>query len=447
MKLFLLIAIVFALVVSTISCIPTSPPTLAPAEPAPAPTPPLTPEPQPIDIEAYISTPDLQPSYTIADLTQAKAELRNIFKEDYYAQRIYITEKYKPHDLAALKQALADMNQLPWKYKADYFDCSEMSALVQLYLKVAGFDALIVFGRDPKVQGPGHAWNIVFLQQPEFEAVPVEPTSLSIPKATGNVYGEPPNQVVMNYGDYLRSGWVLRDIYEAWVWKSQEFDWWSSYALSMDELFGKPPALIPTPTPAPTPAPAPAPSPQPFKLKDWKVINYKDQSFLVIEFSPTNGVYLSLIDPDGLVIRTLYVLEGETGAKLRMTANFMETPKAGKYTLLVKDLDGELIESLPIAGFEGAKLSVVDVSLYRDYITNTIRIDVVNEGDLPAYIASADVWVNGENPEVFTDHTVVLPDESVSISVKWYSASELPSTVNVEIKLKDYVGNVVLQIL
>lgn len=440
MKLFLLIAIVLALVSSTISCIPTSPPTLAPAEPAPAPTPPLTPEPQPIDIEAYISTPDLQPSYTIADLAQAKAELSNIFKEDYYAQRTYITEKYKPHDLAALKQALADMNQLPWKYKADYFDCSEMSALVQLYLKVAGFDALIVFGRDPKVQGPGHAWNIVFLQQPEFEAVPVEPTSLSIPKATGNVYGEPPNQVVMNYGDYLRSGWVLRDIYEAWVWKPQEFDWWSSYALSMDELFGKPPALIPTPTPAP--------SPQPFELKGWKVINYKEQPYLVVEFSPTEDLYLSLLDPDGLETESrLYIKEGVTGAKLKMAQNYMETPKAGSYTLLVKDSSGKLLSTLPISDFEGAKLSVVDVSLYRDYITNTIRIDVVNEGDLPAYIASADVWVNGEHPEAFTDHTVVLPGESASISCKWYSASELPSMVNVEIKLKDYVGNVVFQIL
>lgn len=250
----IILAVILTLCLLGSSCI-----TINPA-PAPAPASAPTPEPQPIDIEAFISTPDWQPSYTIADLAQAKAELANFFEESYYAERTYVAEKYKPHDLATLKQALSDMNQLPWKYKAGYFDCSEMSALVQLYLKVAGFDAVIVLGRDPEVQGAGHAWNTIFLQS---GAVPIEPTSLSIPKATGNIYGQPPNQVVMNYGDYLRSGWVLRDIYEAWVWRPHEFDWWNSYALSMDELFGVPPTPVPAPTPAPAPKPTPAPIPAP----------------------------------------------------------------------------------------------------------------------------------------------------------------------------------------
>ena len=245
---FLLIIFLLLSVLLAASCVTINPPAQSPAP---------TPESQPVAIEAFISTPDWQPSYTIADLAQAKAELSKFFEDAYYAERPYVAEKYKPHDLAALKRALSDMNQLPWKYKAGYFDCSEMSALVQLYLKVAGFDPVIVLGKDPEIQGAGHAWNTIFLQS---GAVPIEPTGLCIPKATGNVYG----QVVMNYGDYLRSGWVLRDIYEAWVWRPHEFDWWNSYALSMDELFGEPPGPAPAPTPKresymPTPAPTPTP--------------------------------------------------------------------------------------------------------------------------------------------------------------------------------------------
>ncbi len=193
-----------------------------------------------------------------------------------------------------------------------------------------------------------------------------------------------------------------------------------------------------------SPTPTPVPSVKPFTLTGWKVTDYQQRPYLVIEFSPTKGVYLSLTDPDGLEIPySSYVAEGITGAKLQMTANWMEIPKAGKYSLLVKDLYRKLMTTLPVADFQGTKLSVVDVSVRRDYITNTFRIDVVNEGDLPAYIASADIWVNGEHPSVFTENAVVLPGESTSISCEWYSAGELPSTLTTEIKLKGLVGNVV----
>ena len=257
------IIILIVVVLSTVGCITINPTPAPSPAPIPAPTPTPSPKQQRIDLEKYMATPDLQPSYTIADLTRAKAELSNFFEEDYYAERLYVSEKYRPHDLAALKRAIVDMNQLPWTYKSSVFDCSEMSAIVQLYLKVAGFDTVMVIGSDPAAQGAGHAWPIVFLQQPTFQAVPVEATSLSIPKATGNVYGAPPNQVVMDYEDYLKSGWVLRDIYEAWVWGSgqgeNEFDWWNSYPLSVDELFGKA-RRVPTPTPTPSPTPTPTPT-------------------------------------------------------------------------------------------------------------------------------------------------------------------------------------------
>ena len=230
--------------------------------PAPEP-PPLSPSPPPeglSDIEAFVATPDWQPSYTIAELTRIKEQMSKFFKEDYYGSRPYVSDEYSPNNLQALKQVLKDMKKLPWQYQAGYFDCSEMSALVELYLEVAGFDTVIVSGRDPAVQGPGHAWVVVFLENPAFQAVPVEATSLSIPKKTGNIYS---NGVVMNYDDYLRSGWVLRDIYEAEAHRPQEFDWWNSYPLTLREVFGEPPAPVPAPAPTPSPAPIPTPAPAP----------------------------------------------------------------------------------------------------------------------------------------------------------------------------------------
>lgn len=201
------------------------------------------------------------------------------------------------------------------------------------------------------------------------------------------------------------------------------------------------------PTSPGSPTPAPVPSVESFSLTGWKVTDYQKVPYLVIEFAPTKGVYLSLVDLNGLEISyPLYVTEGITGAKLRMTPNWMETPKAGKYSLVVKDLQGKLITTLPVADFQGAKVSITDVSLSRDYITNTFRISLVNDGDLPAYVTNVDIWVNSNHPPAFTDYTVILPGESASIPCKWYSGSELPSTLNIEIELKDYVGNVVAEI-
>jgi hypothetical protein len=121
---------------------------------------------------------------------------------------------------------LDELKKTSWPslYKASYFDCSDMSALLQRELAIRGFESWIVIGKDPKVPA-GHAWVVVFLRSPSIKLVPVEATALLIPQP-GNTYY--PGGIAQTYEDYSRQGWVLQDIYEAVAWWPRgEFDWWN----------------------------------------------------------------------------------------------------------------------------------------------------------------------------------------------------------------------------
>lgn len=127
-----------------------------------------------------------------------------------------------------LQKALGELRQTPWVslYKVGYFDCSNMSALLQRELTIRGFESWIVIGKDP-TKPSGHAWVVVFVRSPSIKIVPVEATQLEIPQP-GSVYTFT-NGVVQTYDDYTRQGWVLQDIYQAIAWWSKgEFDWWNT---------------------------------------------------------------------------------------------------------------------------------------------------------------------------------------------------------------------------
>ncbi len=119
---------------------------------------------------------------------------------------------------------LAEFKKTPWVslYKPDYFDCTEMSALLQRELTIRGFESWIVIGKDPNVPS-GHAWVVVFLRSPSIQLVPVEATALELPQP-GSSYSFS-NGVVQTYNDYSRQGWVLQDIYQAIAWWPMEFSW------------------------------------------------------------------------------------------------------------------------------------------------------------------------------------------------------------------------------
>jgi len=200
----------------------------------------LPPEPTFGDIGAFIAEPDWEPSWTQEQIAEVKANIDSHFGSPYYTKREYYMNIYEPYDIAKLEKALTDLGKLPWSYEAAYFDCSEMSAIVELYLEMSHFQTVIIVGSNPEAQGAGHAWVVTYVRDPEYKAIPVEATTLSIPEPTGNLFGEPPNQTVMNYEDFLDNGWTLRDIYEAITYEPDDFDWWNSYPVSINELFGEP---------------------------------------------------------------------------------------------------------------------------------------------------------------------------------------------------------------
>ena len=112
---------------------------------------------------------------------QVQGQIDQTFKDKYgvlyYDASLNLSKLYEPHDANQLQIALKDVRSLTqWTYVANRFDCSNMAALTQYYLSNAGFNAVMVVGKDPN-NYDGHAWVVVLLSVPAPQAIPVECTS------------------------------------------------------------------------------------------------------------------------------------------------------------------------------------------------------------------------------------------------------------------------------
>jgi len=189
----------------------------------------------------------------------------------------------------------------------------------------------------------------------------------------------------------------------------------------------------------------PTPNIEPFDIRNWKVRDRFNMPYLQIEFSPIGDVYLSLKNPDGLELKpSVHVLEGITGAELRLSQGPGITPQPGTYSVLVRDSYGELITSVPVANFLGANIHVTDSYYTWEGTTINLRIDLANTGDLPAYITEIDVWAGAEHPNIYgTKWVVVFPREATSVGGYWYEGIDPGFDLSIEVELKDKVGNVI----
>jgi len=123
----------------------------------------------------------------------------------------YVQPKQK-YGVYLLEEALS---RWQWKedlYKANLFDCSEMSAALERLLENEGFHTVIVAGESPFGEGY-HAWLLVELAENQY--MPVEATAWSI------VYWGSP--YFDNYFDYY---YQFEGIEEALAYNPTEFDWW-----------------------------------------------------------------------------------------------------------------------------------------------------------------------------------------------------------------------------
>jgi len=236
-----LIPLLLAAILTLTSCITVNPPaSTQPTEqpqtqevkptPLPEPTPALTQEVPLPRIESFVADPSYNPGGSrLSGLSDAKIVVdtawQRLSDQSYYYTIPALTDRYKPYDTTQLQKVLDELKKTPWVslYTRNYFDCSDMSTLLQRELTIRGFESWIVIGKDPNVSS-GHAWVVVFLRSPSIRLVPVEATGLLIPQPGSTYY---PGGIAQTYEDYTRQGWVLQDIYQAIAWRAGEFDWWN----------------------------------------------------------------------------------------------------------------------------------------------------------------------------------------------------------------------------
>jgi hypothetical protein len=188
-SLFLTLVCVLLLAFALVSCININPPTQSPTSTTlPSPTTTSNDDVPLPRIEAFIADPSYNPGGSrLSKLGDAKVVVdtawQRLSNQSYYSTVTALTDSYKPYDTNQLQKVLDELKKTPWVslYKLGYFDCSDMSALLQRELTIRGFESWIVIGKDPTVPS-GHAWVVVFLQSPSIRLVPVEATALLIPQ-------------------------------------------------------------------------------------------------------------------------------------------------------------------------------------------------------------------------------------------------------------------------
>ncbi len=226
------VSIVTTTVVTTI----TSPPTAS-----------TTPISRPPEINEFLqsgkSVSDINPLEFAGVKESVDQTFSKLFGEAYYASHQSLVDYYNPHDIYKLEQVLVSLvNLTDWQYKEDYFDCSEMTALTEYALEAAGFETLIITSLDPTGMGDpavttGHAWCVVVMKTASgSQLVPVEATAPGYPQIPQRgkrmPYKSKGKTGSQAYDEYITTGWVLDNIYEAFRYLPEEFDWWNSVQIN-----------------------------------------------------------------------------------------------------------------------------------------------------------------------------------------------------------------------
>lgn len=171
--------------------------------------------------------------------------------------------------------------------------------------------------------------------------------------------------------------------------------------------------------------PPPPRVPTQFSLTSWKVVDDGGCSYLLVSFDATDDVWLYLTDPDGVQRDSRFATKGIGGAELRM-GTYRETPSPGAYTVLVKDVRGEILYTRKFP-FEGADLSVTECIpgwKYREGLgyweLRTLRIVMRNNGDLPAYPRTLDISLDGgiDFTHLEPSDVVVLPNQEKTANAR-----------------------------
>jgi hypothetical protein len=158
-----------------------------------------------------------------------------------------------------------------------------------------------------------------------------------------------------------------------------------------------------------------------FMLDSWEVVDDEKIAALLLRFNSTKTNRLYLLSPDGAELDSEVVEENINETKLRL-AGYMETPRGGIYSLIVKNEFGEVtfIKNFTLKfNFSIAYATPYwEIYNWSDYgYFTAIRVKVENKGDLPAYLYEMEVSLDNRTASFISPIPVVLPGEEIFLDI------------------------------
>lgn len=180
-----------------------------------------------------------------------------------------------------------------------------------------------------------------------------------------------------------------------------------------------------------------------FEIVEWTIVDNNSRSTLQIKFTTTKDITLYLNDPDGLEVDSDYISEGTATATELTMAGYTEVPKAGEYTLIVKDNRDETVSTSSF-DFQGADAAISELattwkyySYSDDYNLDTLSFKITNSGDLPVYISKGSITVESKQDDFYVSDSCVLPKENKTFSPSAWVNEVTPGEKSFTLELKD----------
>ena len=184
-----------------------------------------------------------------------------------------------------------------------------------------------------------------------------------------------------------------------------------------------------------------------FKLTGWEVTT---NAVVSIEFTYTTdkSVEVVLINPKGEETDVVYLSKEATRGKISMTP-FGVTPIPGTYRMIVTYLGSKVAEYN--LTFVGAKISIGEISFVwkyyewlKEYNLENLSIEIVNDGDLPAYVGRVSVRIDEEEINGFVMDWI-NPGRALISEEFIFWLTKPAGTYTVMIQVEDGRGNILAE--
>jgi len=165
------------------------------------------------------------------------------------------------------------------------------------------------------------------------------------------------------------------------------------------------------------------PSPPPgCEIISGEVTTRYDTAHLYVKFKTPVSAIIKLIGPDGEEKSVDFISPDETAVYLQMSP-YGETPKPGKYRVMIDSLFGKLAEAeFEFKGYDVTAVRMEFEKTWYEYIGGSLTKIIVhlkNSGDLPTYVIKARVTINRDSKTVDIFRELILPGES-SVEIPIY---------------------------